>query len=288
MRILRAQAIASIGGRSIFLIVLCGALFGHVARAQFFDPDAAWSAPGTFYGQWSRSVSGVGDVNGDGFDDVLLGGPFYFTPCCPSSNQQGGVLLYYGAASGLSASHDWVEIGSFPGTTLGYRVAAAGDVNGDGFDELLFNSGSGFGDGTHQVHVRYGSSTGPSGAWDFDDGSMYGALGPAVDGGADVNGDGFDDIIAGFSRAGGVGIVRVFHGSALGLPVAPDWEQSGETTNQRFGHFVTFAGDVNGDGFDDALVADDPTGTDLSSIELYYPGFPRCPMRFYALDTALS
>jgi hypothetical protein len=235
--------------------------------AQSLDPDPAWLEPEVFYGQFGRSVWTAGDLNGDGYDDAIVGGPFYFTPCCPSINQQGAVLVYYGSESGLSPDYAWFEIGANSGTTLGFRVRTAGDVDGDGYDDILFNSGSGFGNGTHAIHVRFGSSSGITRAWNYDTGLMFGALGPSIDGGGDVNGDGYDDVVAGFPRLDNeAGRVLVFHGSSMGLPLTADWTETGV---RRLGVEVAFAGDVHGDGYDDLLLCEEQSETSIGQVHLY-------------------
>ena len=261
---------SAVGGLPAFLGFTL-LLLSLPADAQQLAGDPSWLEPEAVYGQVGISLAGA-DVNGDGYDDVVLGAPFFFTPCCPSINQQGAVLLYYGSPQGLADVQGWLEIGAHQGTTLGYRVANAGDVNDDGKDDLLFNAGSGFGNGTHAVHLRFGSAAGPTGTWSYDTGLMLPALGPALDGGGDVNGDGFDDIVAGFPHFdGGAGKVVLFHGSPTGPGVLPDWEESG-AAGQRLGLDVAFAGDVDSDGYDDLLVCDrSPSNTDRVSL---YRGSP--------------
>ena len=171
----------------LLVMIAIIAMIATGVSAQTFETEPVWSEPETFYGYFGSTLAAAGDVDGNGWDDVIVGGPFH-TDCCPSFQQYGAVFLYSGSTVGLLPSIAWFEVGSELGTTLGEDTARAGDVNGDGFADVVFNSGSGFGNGTHQVHVRFGSSGGLASGWNFDSGMLYGALGPAVDGAGDVNG----------------------------------------------------------------------------------------------------
>jgi hypothetical protein len=84
--------------------------------------------------QTGYSVASAGDVNGDGFDDFLAGAPFTDSP-----TDAGRAYLYFGAASpnivGWTLTGDWLA-----GDRIGSSVASAGDVNGDGFDDVIVAS----------------------------------------------------------------------------------------------------------------------------------------------------
>ena len=150
------------------------------------------------------SVAGVGDVNGDGFDDILIGAPNNDD----GGGQAGQTYLIFGKASGwtgnrgLSASNAsfWGEEG---GDESGYSVAGAGDVNGDGFDDILIGAYDHLG-GTGKTYLILGKASG----WAMDtdlstsDSSFMGEAvndmsGYSITSAADVNGDGYDDILIG-------------------------------------------------------------------------------------------
>jgi len=231
--------------------------------SQTYEATPAWFEPEVYYGSFGMRVA-MFDADANGYADVVITGPFY-PPLSPSTTQYGAVLFYPGSSGGLSETYTWWEFGPEQGTTLGWRLAT-GDINGDDHDDLVFSSGSGFGNGSHQVHVRFGSVAGPGEPWNFDTGLLFGALGPTLAVG-DLNGDGFDDFAA---TVDGLGPseddtgVQVFHGSASG-PVA-QWPLALEV--ETFGTSCSTTGDINGDGFSD-LVVGAPWEADAGRVYLF-------------------
>lgn len=196
------------------------------------------------------SVDGTGDVNGDGYGDVIIGAPGY-----PDGiTDRGVVVVHHGSPAGLSPDPNWFILGDGSYSFFGISVSSAGDVNGDGYGDVIF--GAGWGKDFHRVFVVHGSPGGlqDSPAWSVVLG-MENDPGPAVSTAGDVNGDGFGDVIVGIRFLDNYrGAAFVYHGSPGGLSPAAAWSAVGSRGGDRFGTSVSTAGDVNGDGYDDVIV----------------------------------
>jgi subtilisin family serine protease len=241
-----------------------------------YAADASFLGEGTT--QYSSnnsgwSVASAGDVNGDGFDDMLIGAKGNFE----SGVDAGQSYLILGKASGWSADTPLSQAdASFIGETQfdysGYSVAAAGDVNGDGYDDILIGAygNDAAGSSAGKTYLIFGKAAG----WAMDtplsqsDASFIGETqssysGYSVAPAGDVNGDGFDDILIGayVNNEGGdsSGQTYLIFGKATGwannMPLSmADASFIGENSNDFSGFSVAPAGDVNGDGLDDILI----------------------------------
>jgi hypothetical protein len=235
-----------------------GAVFVYYGSAAGLSVTANWMAEGGQANpQFGRSVSTAGDVNSDGYSDIIIGDPAYNN----GEISQGRALVYYGSAAGLSATPGWTIVGDQEGTTVGYSVSTAGDVNGDGYADVII--GAAFYNTTEEnagrVYVYHGSATGltPGPAnWTVDGPQVDGSLGWSVGTAGDVNSDGYADVIVAEAYGGEwyEGRVYVYHGSAAGLTTTADWEAEGNQDFAHFGEAAGTAGDVNGDGYSDIIV----------------------------------
>jgi hypothetical protein len=222
-------------------------------------PTLAWigesNQPNCWYG---KSVAGAGDVNGDGYSDVIVGAERYSA----GQSGEGRAFVYHGSPTGLATTPAWTAESDQNFADFGATVAGAGDVNGDGYADVIVGAPS-F-DGAHssggKAEVYLGSASGLSltPAWSVESGAVGGGNAMAVASAGDVNGDGFSDVVVGFpfleNGQTDEGIARVYHGSASGPSLVPDWSAEGEQSSARFGAAVSSAGDTNGDGFSDLVV----------------------------------
>jgi hypothetical protein len=222
----------------------------------FFSPDwfAESDVGGTIFG---ASVASAGDVNGDGFADVIVGAPYYSN----GQNWEGRAYVYHGSASGLMPVPAWTFESNLAECEIGWSVASAGDVNGDGYDDALVASEfCGVQDREGRVYLFLGSASGLSAthAWMIEGGVPDESLGWSIASAGDVNGDGYGDVIVGAPWAdypeGNEGRAYVYYGSASGLSTTADWIAESNVSWSGFGVSVASAGDVNGDGFSDVII----------------------------------
>jgi hypothetical protein len=250
------------GAAFVFLGSASGIASGNpsspgVTRLESNQPSSAFGA----------SVAGAGDVNGDGYADVIVGAPGYYT-----ANPNGGAaFVFLGSASGVAngspATAATVLVSNLANDVFGSSVAGAGDVNGDGYADVIVGS-PGHDVNYGRVSVFLGSASGiPSGdasAGAVLFGSLYMLFGASVGTAGDVNGDGYADVIVGAPRYSaeppGSGAAWVYLGSAAGIAGGDSLlRAAGRIVDQHgieLGRSVAGAGDVNGDGYADMIVGD--------------------------------
>lgn len=220
---------------------------------------------------WGGSVKGNGDINGDGFNDIIISG----RPIGSALGRR-DVYIYLGGQT-LSSTPDFIITDpAVPGPhyLFGSSIAYNGDINGDGYCDLVVSeplySGA---EASGRIHIYYG---GP----DFDtiadlilDGSNYGIIswglqfGSNVDLSGDFNGDGFNDLVVS-SEHGNLfhyGQINIFYGGP-GLDTTSDWFYYGEML-EEFGAAMA-VGDINGDGFSDLAAISLFTGSSSSQDRL--------------------
>ena len=253
------------------------------------------------------SVSTAGDFNGDGLDDLIIGAPNAASNPIGVSNSTGESYLVFGKPGGFAAAFDLASLdgnngfrldGVDRGDSSGTAVSSAGDINGDGFDDIIIGTrvgepGADTGTSEGESYLVFGQAGGFAAIFDLatldgvngfqlngvDAGDWAGV---SVGGAGDVNGDGFDDLIleapgAGAPGTGDFGERYIVFGKADAFPAEFDLSLVNGTNGFRIAGrgsdstypttFVSGAGDVNGDGFDDVIIgAPDTFGGEASYV----------------------
>jgi len=222
-------------------------------------PFPNWTAESNQdFADFGYSVAGAGDVNGDGYDDVVVGAYLYDN----GQVEEGRVFAYYGSDAGLSTTANWTAESNQGFARFGVSVAGTGDVNGDGYDDVivgayLYDNGQ---TDEGRAFAYYGSDAGLSTTanWTAESNQSSAQFGVSVAGAGDVNGDGYDDAIVGSpaydNGQTNEGRAFAYHGSPSGLSTTVSWTAESNQSFAEFGFSVAGAGDVNGDGYDDAIV----------------------------------
>jgi hypothetical protein len=245
-----------------------------LSTVQFltFDPPVTNPTGALF----ATNVACAGDVNNDGYDDMMIGMVNYYPndAQCPSCYDEGAEYVYYGSADGPESTPDWMARGNTVWGFMGTYADSAGDVNGDGYDDIIIGANENGQNEVGHAYVWYG---GPDG---LDDPGLGGAstnadwvatdpnpnginrdwFGYFVAGIGDVNGDAFDDVMVsaccsfGFDQNQYPGKVYVYYGSSTGLSSDANWTATGDTGGSIFGVGGDGVGDLNGDGYDDLAI----------------------------------
>ncbi|MDH4385125.1 MAG: M10 family metallopeptidase C-terminal domain-containing protein [Caulobacter sp.] len=317
----RVAAAEDVNGDGVADIVIGGGngfvVFGGLANLAALDaldgsvdgriePTSLDGANGfRLSGMTSFNVSSAGDINGDGFADVFVSN----YGASPNGLSSGAGYLVYGKSGGFSADVDLTALngtdgfqlaGVAAGNQTGYSCDSAGDINGDGLDDMIIGANFASPNGTYSgaSYVVFGkaSSFGAS----FDLSTLNGTngfklsgvnvrdeAGLSVSAAGDINGDGFADIFVGAPLADPngdkSGQAYVVFGKAGGFAANLDlstlngtngFTLSGGAQNDSSGRRVNNAGDVNGDGFDDMVISGGGNGMNAPAYLVFGKATP--------------
>jgi hypothetical protein len=277
-----------------------GKVYIYLGSAKGLSKTPSWAIAGEQpKDQYGHSFGTVGDVNGDGFGDFIVGAQGFNDP---KGKNVGKAYLYLGSPNGLNTTPIWTKTGDQALELLGDCSGPAGDINRDGLGDVVVGS-YGYDHFRGRAFVYYGSKTG--GLSDKPGWVGYGEdandwYGYSVASCRDIKGDGYPSVVIGAKqhRKGAmerVGKVYVYYGSKDGLPLKPSWTAVGETEGELFGWRALPTGDIKGDGHTGLIISGYMYGNDkkhyVGKVYVYYgtkDGLPAEPSWTFEGETSNS
>ncbi|WP_353717489.1 FG-GAP-like repeat-containing protein [Dyadobacter sp. 676] len=224
------------------------------------DNPTSYVTSGVAGAHLGNSLDNAGDVNGDGYNDIVVGASAFTA----NHSNEGAIFVWHGSSAGIPTNTVYKSLiqSDHVDAAMGTSVAGAGDVNGDGFYDVIVGL-PGYSNGqSHEgtARIYYGSTSGLITAIHtlLEANQADASFGKTVGGGIDVNGDSYDDVVVGAPNFDGQapngGGVWVFHGSNAGVQNIASFSASGAQAESYMGTSVSGAGDLNGDGYGDIVV----------------------------------
>ncbi|MFQ5456297.1 MAG: hypothetical protein ACE5EA_08865 [Nitrospirota bacterium] len=224
------------------------------------------------------SISIGGDINNDGYSDIIIGSPFNDA----NGNNAGRAYIYLGGKT-IDSIPDFIMTGIYKGDQFGYSVSYTGDINRDGFSDILIGAIRG-----DSVRADFGAAYLYFGGiimYDEADIIFRGEassnfFGYRVSTASDLNNDGFDDIIisAPYNDSGGFDTGRAYiYWGGEEMDNVADLIITGLSEGGLFGYSLSPAGDINGDGYSDLIISapySNTGGIDRGEALIYFGGDP--------------
>jgi len=235
---------------------------------QTFEPTG-----GTY--SFGFSVAGVGDVNNDSYDDIIIGDPFYTGWDGDYIYDLGRAYIYFGGSPTMDNYPDVKLYGEIEYGEFGFSVAGAGDFNYDTYDDVIVGAPGYYPHRTGRAYIFYGRST-PIMDANPDlilEGIEYSEFGYSIAGAGDVNYNGHDDVIVGIPGYNlsypptGNGRVNVYYGEFANA--SPDVIIIGEDY-AHLGRSVSGAGNVNKDLYYDVIAGESSYNSNTGRVSLYF------------------
>ncbi len=261
-------------------------VYGNANQWDDGSNDSGTTFTGEGQSNYAGTAVAVSDIDDDGYDDIFIG--------ATGNGSTGAVYLVYGAADTLSSmdlnNAAFKKFTGQAGGHVGNALAGGGDINNDGADDIIVGDQD-IDSLTGAVYVKYGktdhtrfiSSTFTSNDIKISGIESQDFAGSSLALGGDMNGDGYDDILIGACECGSDsthtgGKAFVIYGDSTGnlgstIALSSAITLTGEATGDKAGLSVSFAGDINNDGYADALIgapANDSAFTDGGAAYILY------------------